>query len=127
MGGDPLSRCVFDYAFLCQRGERVRSGLSATILGVKFSLDDFVEITRNLISFFSLSLKRKLPIINMYSLSTDNTSKTKLEIHPFQYKILNKDFDTKLTHNKTLFVFPHIKITFHLIESLHHLRWSPSL
>lgn len=44
MGGDPLSRCVFDYAFLCQRGERIRSGLFATILGVKFSLDDFVEM-----------------------------------------------------------------------------------
>ena len=75
-------------------------------------LDDFLEITRNLISFFSLGLKRKLPIINMYSLSTDNSSKAKLEIHPFQYKILNKDFDAKLMRNETLFVFPHIKKDF---------------
>lgn len=44
MGGDPLSRCVFDYAFLCKREERVKSGLSVTISGVKFSRDNFVEI-----------------------------------------------------------------------------------
>lgn len=86
-------------------------------------LDDFIEIIRNLMSFFSLGLKKKLPILNMYSSSSDNTSKCKLEIYPFQYKILNQDFETRLLLNKTLFTFPHIKKNFcEIIQRFMSLR-----
>lgn len=87
------------------------------------SLDDFIAIIRNLMSFFSLGLKKKLPIINMYSSIDSNTAKCKLEIYPFQYKILNQDFETKIMLDKTLFTFPHIKKNFsEIIQQFMFLR-----
>lgn len=86
-------------------------------------LDDFLTIIRNLISFFSLGLKRKLLITKMYSCSKNNSSKCKLEIIPFQYKILNQEFDKDIRHNHLLYVYPHIKKDFcKIIQEFVNLR-----
>lgn len=45
MGGDPLSRCVFDYASLCGRESKVQGGLTVTVSEGKFFLNDFAEIS----------------------------------------------------------------------------------
>ena len=44
MGHDPLSKCVFDYAHLCQKELRVQSGLTVMVSDVKFSPQNLLEI-----------------------------------------------------------------------------------
>ena len=75
-------------------------------------IEDFLSIIRNLMTFFSLGLKRKLPILSMTSGCTDNTTKCKLTIHPFQFKILNQNFESNLIIHKALFLFKHVKKNF---------------
>lgn len=96
-------------------GENSKMSLTKSIeisANKNMPIEDFLSIIRNLINFFSLGLKRKLPIISMTSNCTDNTAKCKLTIYPFQFKILNQDFESNLSIHKTLFVFQHIKRNF---------------
>lgn len=81
------------------------------------SLDKFNSIIRKLINFFSLGLKHKVPIINMYSSAKDNTANCKLEITSFQYKIENQDFESIKKHHKYLYIYPNIKKHFSEILS----------
>ena len=81
------------------------------------SLDEFNSVIRKLINFFSFGLKHKVPIINMYSCGKNNTSKCKLEITPFQYKIENQDFDSVKKYHKYLYIYPNIKKHFSKILS----------
>ena len=73
------------------------------------SLDDFNFIIRKLINFFSFGMKQKLPIINMYSNASDNTSKSKLTIIPFQFKIENQNYDNVKKFHRYLYIYPNIK------------------
>lgn len=96
-------------------GENSKMSLTKSIeiiASKNMPIENFLSVIRNLISFFSLGLKRKLPIISITSNYTDNTAKCKLTIHPFQFKILNQDFESNLYIHKTLFVFQHIKSNF---------------
>ena len=42
------------------------------------NINDFIDIINNLIKFFSLSLKRRLMINNIWSESNENTAKRKI-------------------------------------------------
>lgn len=66
------------------------------------NINDFIDIINNLIKFFSLSLKRRLMINNIWSESNENTAKRKLFISTFQYKILNTNFEEEMDVWKTL-------------------------
>lgn len=66
------------------------------------NINDFINILNSLIKFFSLSLKRRLIINNIWSDPNGNSAKRKLFISTFQYKILNTNFDEEIDVWKTL-------------------------
>ena len=66
------------------------------------NINDFIDIINNLIKFFSLSLKRRLMISNIWSELNENSAKRKLFISTFQYKILNTNFEEEIDVWKTL-------------------------
>lgn len=65
-------------------------------------LKDFIEVVTTLTKFFSICLKRKLLISNIWSNSEENTLHTNCEIKTFQFYILNKDYQEDINPYKTL-------------------------
>ena len=56
-------------------------------------LNDYIEVIVKLIDFFSLCLRKKILISNIWSNSNDNTLNTKLNISTFQFYVINKEFN----------------------------------
>lgn len=65
-------------------------------------INEFIDIINDLMKFFSIALKRRLIIKNIWSEDKENTSNRRLTISTFQYKILNTNFEEEIDVWKTL-------------------------
>ena len=57
------------------------------------SLNEYIDVINMLIDLFSIMMKQKLLISEIWSDSVDNNINKKLEIQTFQHLILNKNYD----------------------------------
>ncbi len=71
-------------------------------------INEFIDIINDLMKFFSIALKRRLLINNIWSEGKENTSNRKLTISTFQYKILNTNFEEEIDVWKTLLNYKYL-------------------
>lgn len=81
------------------------------------NLKDFIEIITTLMNFFSICLKRKLLISNIWSDRNDNSLNSYCEIKTFQYYILNKDFQKEINPYKGLATYALLQNNFEEVVS----------